>query len=235
MRKIFLILAVALAVGCGDDGDDAPGSAGGGGGSAGSTGGTAGSGGAGAGGSGAGGTAAGAGGSDAGQSGAGGSDAGAAGEGGSAGDAGAAGEGGAAGSAAGSAGAGAGPIESLAAIQKDIFDLSCSFSSCHSAQGKKGNLVLGKSDTVTSASVHAAMVGVAADIDAKLTLVKPGDSEGSLLIAKLKSNKADGFKGTSCDESMNICGDPMPQGQPRLSDERLQRIERWINQGANNN
>jgi hypothetical protein len=143
------------------------------------------------------------------------------------------GAGGAGGAAAGAAGAAA--EESLAAIQKDIFDKSCSFSSCHSPQGagSSGDLSLGKSDAVTSSAVHAALVGKAASIDPSLVLVKAGDADGSFLVAKLDAgNNAGKFQGTSCSQN---CGDPMPLGSAGLSAEKITRIRNWINQGAKDN
>ncbi len=133
--------------------------------------------------------------------------------------------------AAGSAGA---TTESLAAIQADIFNVSCSFSSCHSPEGKHGNLVLGKSDVVTSTSVHAALVGVTADIDKSLVRVRPGDPDNSFLMMKLHAASG-GFKVTKCDEQTTVCGDPMPQGAPALEASQIARIERWITQGALDN
>ena len=149
---------------------------------------------------------------------------------GAAGDAGAAG---AAAGAAGDAGAGGEAVESLAAIQVAIFDTSCSFSSCHSAEGNRGGLVLGKSAQVPSSDVHKALVGVVADIDPSFTRVKAGDPDGSFLLDKLHAASG-GFKVTHCDEKTNTCGDPMPQGSA-LDPELIARIERWIKQGALDN
>ncbi|RYE90019.1 MAG: hypothetical protein EOO75_10815 [Myxococcales bacterium] len=112
--------------------------------------------------------------------------------------------------------------------------MSCSFSSCHSAEGNRGGLVLGKSAQVPSSDVHKSLVGVAAEIDKGLTRVKAGDPAGSFLIDKLRAADG-GFKVTHCDEKTSICGDPMPQGSAGLDPEQIARIERWIAQGALDN
>ena len=135
---------------------------------------------------------------------------------------------------AGTAGAGGETIESLVAIQTSIFDGSCSFSSCHSPEGNRGDLVLGKSAVVASSQLHAALVGVTSSIDPALVRVKAGDPTGSFLLDKLRAGQR-GFEFTHCDEQKNLCGDPMPQGAPALPDASIERIERWIAQGALDN
>ena len=53
------------------------------------------------------------------------------------------------------------------------------------------------------------------------TLVIPFDPDGSIMIQKMRN--------------VQTCGDQMPLVGPLLSEARIQVVEEWINQGAQNN
>jgi len=91
-----------------------------------------------------------------------------------------------------------------------IFETRCA--PCH-ITGSSGGLHL----TPASAS-YAALVGspVSAAACATRTRVVPGDAANSYLLAKLRA-------------APDICGAPMPRGQPMLPAEEIAAIEAWIN------
>jgi len=70
----------------------------------------------------------------------------------------------------------------------------------------------------TARASYQSLVGVHATLDMGCTdrvKVVPGDAANSYLIAKLR-----GF--------LSICGVPMPQNRPPLSEAQIQTIEAWI-------
>jgi hypothetical protein len=91
-----------------------------------------------------------------------------------------------------------------------IFTAKCG--PCH-ITGSSGGLHL-----ATAADSYAALVGHAANAAACNTPVRvvPGDASQSYLMAKLRA-------------APDICGVPMPRGQPMLPEADLQTIEAWIN------
>ncbi len=103
-----------------------------------------------------------------------------------------------------------------------IFNQRCT--SCHNATKPRGQLDLAAPSSysqlvnvVTSTNCDAAVPGVAR--------VKPGDKEGSMLWRKTKPDP-------------QRCLNPMPNGAPGLgiiAPDELDKLERWIQQGALNN
>ena len=110
----------------------------------------------------------------------------------------------------------------LTEVQDSVFTPSCAFSSCHG--GGAGSLSLEAGDS------FGALVGVpAAGVDAYTNpdvdvsgeiLVIAGDAANSYLIKKL-SIGATGIKGS-----------PMPDGTTGSSDETVDMIASWIDNGA---
>lgn len=104
----------------------------------------------------------------------------------------------------------------LASIQKNVFDKSCSSSSCH-GEAKQGGL-----DLRPGAS-YAGLVDVEADKtaakDAGLVLVKPGDPDKSFLVVKLGTVPSG-------------MGARMPQGGKPLDAATITAIRNWIANGA---
>jgi hypothetical protein len=99
----------------------------------------------------------------------------------------------------------------LTEVQAEVFGPSCAFSTCHAAPGASG-LVLEDGQS------HAELVDVPSADAAGRTLVVPGDSEGSYLVAKLRGDPG-------------ITGFRMPTGDA-LDDARLQLVIDWIDAGA---
>jgi hypothetical protein len=110
---------------------------------------------------------------------------------------------------------GCAPTLPFASIQQ-VFTQSCAFAACHSAQARRGNLVL--SDEELS---YANLVLVQPDnqeaADMALWRVLPGNPDRSFLLRKLHGLGP---------------GDRMPQGYPPLSDDVIHMIEDWIRRGA---
>src|SRR5688500_3350277 len=98
------------------------------------------------------------------------------------------------------------PKPRLSYIQEEIFDRSCTFSSCHSALGRKGNLVLeeGKS--------YASLIDVPVDQENAQPLgwkrVVPFSVEESFLILKLTKPVPEEF-----DELMPESSDGLPEDE----------------------
>jgi hypothetical protein len=103
-----------------------------------------------------------------------------------------------------------------------IFNKRCT--SCHNGTQPRGQLDL------TAPSSYSQLVNVvtSANCDAAVpggTRVKPGDKEGSMLWRKTKPDPG-------------RCLNPMPNGAPGLgiiAPDELDKLERWIQQGALNN
>ena len=109
----------------------------------------------------------------------------------------------------------AGPVE-LATVQKAIFSINCTTSSCHSVDRAAGNLVL------VNGKAYSSLVKVLADnpaAKAKGTLrVVPGDASKSFLWTKLNVPGAEE-------------GSRMPQGLT-LTPDKLALVRRWIEGGV---
>ncbi|MDA0986235.1 MAG: hypothetical protein O3A55_01305 [Bacteroidetes bacterium] len=109
------------------------------------------------------------------------------------------------------------PVETIepkfSSLQANIFDLSCSTKSCHGSDGA-GSLFL-TSDKSYNAIVNKKAVG-----DSKYYLVKSGNADSSFLYIKITNPTS---------------GSLMPLGNPKLSDEKINAVKNWINNGAQNN
>ena len=128
---------------------------------------------------------------------------------------------------------------SFAADVMPVFQLSCTFSSCHSslspnpAQGLALGPPSGQAvDEATLEAVHAGLVGVDAT-QANEKLVVAGSPEDSFLMAKL--HYGDDATFAACGVSCTACGTLMPQGNLEPMDQaRRDTIAAWIKSGAAN-
>ncbi|KAA3662521.1 MAG: hypothetical protein DWQ10_02210 [Calditrichaeota bacterium] len=98
-------------------------------------------------------------------------------------------------------------------IQDNVFSVSCAFSGCHDTATKRGNLDLSETNA------YGNLVNVASTGNPDMLRVAPGSSSDSYLIAKLTGN------GTS----------QMPPNGNALSQETIDKIKAWIDDGAQNN
>lgn len=108
----------------------------------------------------------------------------------------------------------------LSAIQTEIFDASCGFSTCHGVTGNKGDLIL------ADGMSHGELVGVDVDNPAAAAMgmkrVIAGAPEDSFLILKLTKPVDTDF------------GELMPQGAVDGIDPpaKVDAIAEWIRRGA---
>lgn len=105
-----------------------------------------------------------------------------------------------------------------ARIQDEIFDLSCTASSCHSAVGKRGDLVL-EPDVSFDNLIDVVPDNEAAAIDG-FVLVEAGNPDNSFLIAKCEMPLDEDYE------------DIMPFGTDGLDSERQQMLIDWVLAGA---
>ena len=104
---------------------------------------------------------------------------------------------------------------SFSAINDEVFQNSCVFSSCHSSGNGAGDLSL-------ESEAYEELVDVAAqgeDLDGDEVRVIPGDPDSSYLIWKLEGDD-------------RIVEDPMPPNGSSLADRDIKRIRKWIEDGA---
>jgi hypothetical protein len=116
------------------------------------------------------------------------------------------------------------PVQpTLSDIQARIFNGSCTFSSCHTAFARRGNLVLQSGQSFNN------LVNVPADHakakERNKIRVVPGNPLSSFLYQKLDQSPAL----LAPDE-----GDPMPQVGQRLPQQRIDAVRMWIERGAPN-
>jgi len=100
---------------------------------------------------------------------------------------------------------------SYPSIQAQIFDRSCTFSSCHRGSNPPNGLAL------TADLAYENLVNAQAQ-DGNSVRVKPSDPEGSLLIHVLEGTSA------------NV--ERMPLGSAALPEHEILAIRQWISSGA---
>ena len=108
----------------------------------------------------------------------------------------------------------------LSTIEQRVFAPNCTFSSCHSTQGRAGQLVLEPGKSFGNLVGQRPEQKAAAEEG--LLRVAPGDLLHSFLLVKLR------------DPMDRKYGDRMPQHQAPLDAEDLGAIEGWIRLGARN-
>lgn len=94
---------------------------------------------------------------------------------------------------------------------QDIFNNNCGGAGCHIGERTNG-VRLDSYDNV---------MGSEGDCYGQL-VVQEGDADGSPLVEKIESSNP-------------TCGERMPEGGPYLSDEQIQLIRDWIDEGAQDN
>jgi hypothetical protein len=115
----------------------------------------------------------------------------------------------------------------LAWIESKIFVPQCNFSGCHGSATDAGKLDL------RPGMSHAHLVGVSSMIDRTRKLVVPNDVEASYLMLMLRDVGPAMAVPPAAAPPGNI--GYMPQSAPTLCCQKLDAIERWINDGAPNN
>lgn len=113
-------------------------------------------------------------------------------------------------------GNGGGPDATFSSLDEDYFKLTCSQGGCHSTASARAGLVL------ESAQAYANLVGTPSSQRPALNRVTPGDPENSYLVRKLRGDA-------------DIQGQRMPFGGPFLTDAEIDRVVRWIQDGALDN
>ncbi|HND10002.1 MAG TPA: hypothetical protein PKL17_02415 [Pseudomonadota bacterium] len=110
---------------------------------------------------------------------------------------------------------GCSPEPSLGQIERDVFQRSCSFATCHQSTGTPaGGLSLG-------ASTYDQLVNAKSTLSPGQMRVVPGDPDASFLMEKLTSDKPK-------------FGQRMPPAQA-LEPEEIEKMRAWILAGAKNN
>lgn len=104
----------------------------------------------------------------------------------------------------------------LSNVQTNIFNTSCAVSGCHRGSSAPHGLDL------SVGNAHGNLVNVESGGVPNLLRVDPGDPDDSYLVMKLEGHS-------------DIVGARMPLGGPYLSEEQIQLIRTWIEEGAPNN
>lgn len=102
---------------------------------------------------------------------------------------------------------------SLADIQASVFTPSCAFSGCHGGGSPAQGLNLEDGNSFSN------LVNVASSQVPSLMRVTPGDPDSSYLVQKLEGTAAVGAQ--------------MPRGGPALSQDLIDDVRQWIQDGAN--
>jgi hypothetical protein len=105
----------------------------------------------------------------------------------------------------------------LAWIQRTVFDVSCSVNGCHDTQNARADLDL------SAGVAHAQLVDVASTQFSGWVRVVPGSSPDSMLMVQIDGEPGPALEGY------------MPWGMPKLCDNQIDAIRRWIASGAPNN
>jgi hypothetical protein len=126
------------------------------------------------------------------------------------------------------------PVTTLRANVMPLFNMSCSFSSCHgSVTASKGGIFLGAqgANGMDAAQVRKLLVGVNADEIPTMPYVTAGDPTKSFLMHKMDGDQA--TLASQC--APPGCQGTMPQGNDPLPAAERNIIRRWIAQGALDN
>ncbi|HJL17644.1 MAG TPA: hypothetical protein RMH99_18415 [Sandaracinaceae bacterium LLY-WYZ-13_1] len=108
------------------------------------------------------------------------------------------------------------------AIHDELIVPRCASAACHGASADGGLALGGGPSAALAALVDAPAAGMPCAPTGARRVV-PGDPDASLLVAKLRGSHGDGAP---------VCGDPMPQGQNRLTDPAIEAVVTWIRDGA---
>lgn len=115
---------------------------------------------------------------------------------------------------AGPAGAGQDGIRpTLSSIQENVFSTSCALSGCHAGPSPQQGMNL------SAGQAHANIVNVRSNERPDLFRVAPGAPDSSYLAHKIEGRSG-------------IVGQQMPLGREPLSQEKINAIRTWIENGA---
>jgi hypothetical protein len=126
------------------------------------------------------------------------------------------------------------PVTTLRADVMPLFNLSCSFSSCHgSPSSSKGDIFLGAQGAKGSdaAQIRMLLVGAKAGEIPSMPYVTAGDPSKSFLMHKMDGDQA--TLSSQC--APPGCQETMPQGSEPLPAAQRNIVRRWIAQGALDN
>jgi len=104
-------------------------------------------------------------------------------------------------------------LATFSTIQKEVFDVSCALSGCHSGAGAAAGMDL------SSGLAFNNLVNVPSTSNTNFVRIQPGNSANSFIIKRLRN----------IGESSGIMP---PSG--KLSENTIQLVETWINNGAKN-
>jgi hypothetical protein len=113
----------------------------------------------------------------------------------------------------------AGPLEVMPrgpafdTIQETIFDVNCALSGCHTGSSPQQGMNLSRGQSYSN------IVNVPSQERPDLLRVSPNEPERSYLLKKIRGDP-------------DIVGVRMPLGRPHLSDELIDLVRTWIEQGA---
>jgi hypothetical protein len=117
----------------------------------------------------------------------------------------------------------------LGYLEQNVFAASCLFSGCHNGPNDAGKLDL------SAGKSHAALVGVASRIDPARQLIVPADVASSFLMLMVRDVPPK-LATPPADPPPDVVG-YMPPGSAAaaLCCQKLDALERWIDDGAPNN
>ena len=101
-------------------------------------------------------------------------------------------------------------------IQETIFDTSCALAGCHAGANPPQGMSL------SAGVAYANIVNVPSNEQPGVLRIAPGDPASSYLFQKITG-------------APSISGAVMPLGRPPLSDEQINTIREWIEEGAEDN
>lgn len=106
-----------------------------------------------------------------------------------------------------------GPVDTLSALQAQIFTPTCARVGCHDNASGQAGLVL------VAGQTRANLVSVASSQQPALALVEPGNAGASYVVRKVRGDA-------------NITGARMPISGAPLSEAEIDGLIAWINNGA---
>jgi len=104
----------------------------------------------------------------------------------------------------------------LSSIQENVFSTSCALSGCHAGPNPQQGMNL------SAGQAHENLVNVRSNERPSLFRVNPGAPDDSYLVHKIEGRSS-------------IVGERMPLGGERLSQEKIDAIRTWIENGAPEN